>query len=429
MPTHNPHVAEGHWRGKPARFRRDRLIVSVRPGAPVDDVLNDVRSAATSHLGANVGLVKRPGRRWAVLTFPPHPQAETVVPALAEALAYRPNVLYAEPDFEGTLHVTPNDERFSAQNNWTDVVEMEKAWDVTQGSDQVLIAVFDSGISISPGATDPDHAEMTGARFIVRHTFKDASVKHDYAADDDVPADEYGHGTHVTGIIAATPNNTVGVAGINSVSRVYIARVVDEYGSIFSSFVRLAMVDLADYVTENGISRVIVNMSFGFWQETDNIIEMRDDSNTGVFLLCVGSGSDLSGKLPDFPAQYASKYDHIMAVGSVDAANIQLPHLDNYSTITLFAPGLDIISVAPGYKCALWDPASAYFDPYPALSGTSPAAAIVSGVASLLWSANLALTPAQIKDRLVNSATSLVDGRNEVKVVNAFTAVANAGIA
>ncbi|HET6462726.1 MAG TPA: S8 family serine peptidase, partial [Candidatus Krumholzibacteria bacterium] len=398
MPLHhshalppNPNVVQGVWKGKPARFRRDRLIVSVKSNiTSVDDAIDAVSAVAAEHLASTVGRFRPPKRRWAVLTFPPHQQARDRIPELAEKLAGRDDIEYAEPDFLGELHLTPGDTEFANQKPWTDAVGMEGAWDITQGANDVLMAVFDSGIPISAGQVDPDHPEMNGPRFIVRHEYGGVSVKHDYVKGTDVPADAYGHGSHTTGIIAAAANNGAGIAGINWVSPVYIARVVDEYGGIYSSYVKLAMDDLINYATEYGCMRVIVNMSFGFWQESDAIKQVCEDSNTGVFLLCVGPGSDITGNGLDFPGAYAAAYSHVIAVGSVDSGRIQLLYVSDYRTLTLFAPGINIISVAPDYLTTLWDPTKQYFDPYPLLSGTSQAAAIVSGIASLLWSANLA---------------------------------------
>src|SRR5262249_53722436 len=85
------------------------------------------------------------------------------------------------------------------------------------------------------------------------------------------------------------------------------------------------------------------------------------------------------------------------------------------------------VSVAPGYACTLWgDPTDADWDPYPVMSGPSQAAAIVSGVASLLWSANLKFTAYDVKECLLHTADSFTYGSFDGKRVNAYSAVKHA---
>ena len=414
-PPDNPRVAQGLWKGKPARFRRDRLIVSIRPGRPVSDALDAVVSAASESLQSQPSIVNRQGRSWAILTFPPHPQAETALPALAMRLSQRPDVRYAEPDFEGRGHFDPEYENQA----WAGTVDLEGAWTVTHGDNNVLVAVLDSGISISPGKTDPDHVELNGPRFIVRHTIGGTGVYHDYVASDDVPGDEHGHGTHITGIIAAAANNGAGIAGINWVSPVYVARVLDQYNLTYASWVKLAMEDLIAYAADAGYARVVVNLSLGFLNESDSMHEMCNEANTGQFLICCGPGLDGTYIALDYPAAHSAVFDHVIAIGNVYQGVIQGPYVDDYSILTVFAPGTEIVSVAPDYKVALWDPLSKQFAPYPKLSGTSQAAAIVSGIASLAWSANLKLSPGQLRDCLVHTADAFSKGTDAGKSVNA----------
>jgi Mg-chelatase subunit ChlD len=441
MPPQNPHVAQGNWKGKSTRFRRDRLIVSVNPGYDVQSTLGSVVSAVTTRLGVAPDVVHPPGRRWAILLFPSHPQAETEIPDIAETLSSLQELRYAEPDFEGRGHLVPQDDEYMYQTAWTSVIGLEVAWGLTKGKSDVLLAVLDSGIPISAGATDPDHVELDGPRFIVRHTLSGANVYHDYAEGgnprngpivrDDIPADEHGHGTHVTGIIAAEATeiahvNSDGIAGINWVSPVYIARVINENNTTYASWIKLAMEDLIAYAADKKYTRVIVNLSLGVKTDADSMTQMCEETDKGTFLLCVGPDLDSVAVGLDYPGAFAAGFQHVIAVGVVDGTNIKGPMVDDYSVLTLFAPGMDIVSVAPGYACTLWDPADSGWDAYPKLSGPSQAAAIVTGVASLLWSQNLKLTPAQIKECLLHTADPFTDGSFDGKRVNAANAVTNA---
>jgi subtilisin family serine protease len=78
-----------------------------------------------------------------------------------------------------------------------DVVDLPRAWDVTTGSPDVVIAVVDSGV-------DATHPDLAGA---VGHGY-------DFVDGDADAADGNGHGTGVAGIAAARANNGLGAAGV-----------------------------------------------------------------------------------------------------------------------------------------------------------------------------------------------------------------------
>jgi subtilisin family serine protease len=423
MPQSNPTAVEGTWNGVPARFRPDQLIVSVTDLAK-KYVLDTVVTRASNFLHRQVAIFSPPAQPWAILRFDPPSHPEDAIPGLARKLiAEVAGLEYAEPDFEGKGNVSPNDPLYANQT-WTDVVKLESAWQTTDGTTDVLIAVLDSGISISAGQMDPDHPELSGQRFIVRHTIADKdgrrNVFHDYVDNDDVPQDAHGHGTHVTGIIAAASNNGIGIAGINSGSNIYVARVLDAFNVTFVGRVKTAMEDLRNYADANGISRIVVNLSLGFQNAGSSIEQVCKDTHNGKFLLCVGPGSEAKGSGLDYPGAYADNYDHVIAVGAVNGNDITAPQADP-SNLTLCAPGWRIVSVAPTYACTLWDP---LHDPsYPTLSGTSQAAAIMSGIASLIWSAYPNHTPAQVRGHLVKTADPFSHNRKSGKRVNGASAM------
>ena len=108
----------------------------------------------------------------------------------------------------------------------------------------------------------------------------------------------------------------------------------------------------------------------------------------------------------DYPAAYAKTFHHVIAVGSVnDTDVIDLPILSNYSAITLFAPGVDILSTIPTYPTALFPAPGA--SPYDTDSGTSQACPIVAGAVSLIWSWNRRLRPRDIRAGLIEIAVKI----------------------
>ncbi len=162
-----------------------------------------------------------------------------------EALQTRPDVLYAEPNYIRHKNVTPNDPRYAEQWALKNIgqsgglagadIKAEQAWDLTTGSQNIVVAVIDEGIDVNhqdlqpniwrnpgeiPGNGVDDDGngytdDVNGWDFI----HNDNTV-FDYSLPSYPPAPSYSadvddHGTHVAGIVGAAGNNGLGVAGVN----------------------------------------------------------------------------------------------------------------------------------------------------------------------------------------------------------------------
>ncbi|HPD42220.1 MAG TPA: S8 family serine peptidase, partial [Anaerolineae bacterium] len=134
--------------------------------------------------------------------------------ALMKQLNADPRVDYAEPDYIYRAFGAPNDPKYSYQWAHTERLQSAAAWDITTGSDAVIIAVIDTGID----EMHPDLKEKIVAGY-------------DFVEGDTTPHDLNGHGTHVAGIAAALTNNGVGVAGMSWNARIMPLRVLDASGS------------------------------------------------------------------------------------------------------------------------------------------------------------------------------------------------------
>jgi len=123
------------------------------------------------------------------------------------------NVEYVEPNYIYSTVFTPNDPCRSQQYAWNNI-QAYTAWDVTQGSSSVVIAVVDTGVQRS-------------------HPDLDAKIVagYDYVQNDTAPDDGNGHGTHVAGTSAAETNNGTGGAGTCPNCRIMPVRVLDNNGS------------------------------------------------------------------------------------------------------------------------------------------------------------------------------------------------------
>jgi thermitase len=218
-----------------------------------------------------------------------------------------------------------------------------QAWQVTSGDASVVIAVLDTGI-------DRGHEDLAG-KVIAEVNF----------ADSPVASDIYGHGTHVAGIIAAKANNGFGIAGLAYNCCLMNVKIADEAGRCTASSVAKGIV----WAVENGAK--VINMSL-FITEPSSVLEDAIDyawSNGAVVVCAAGNHT---GTRPVYPAYYTD----CLAVAATDTNDCLAPWSGYGEWVDVAAPGVNIYSTLPindyGYK-----------------SGTSMAAAYVSGMAGLLF--------------------------------------------
>ena len=208
----------------------------------------------------------------------------------------------------------------------------------------------------------------------------------DWTVRDNEPEDEIGHGTHVSGIIAAAANNGIGIAGIAWRCRLMPLRADFKYGGggyLQNDDVAAAIV----YAADNGAQ--VINMS---WGDTVNAFIIEDAVAyayaRGCVLVAAAGNDGAVGSL------YPAGLKTVISVAGIDAER-QLYADSNFgATIDIAAPGDEILStdLNGGYQ---------------SLSGTSMAAAHVSGVAALVLSANPDYTNAEIQATLISTAGPL----------------------
>ncbi len=417
----NELIATGDWRGYPARFRNDQVIVSAQDNIADGDVENIIRGAIEHQTAAQI--VYRPsGRKWALVSVP----VGTDIPALAESIGRRSGILYAEPDFVIEAHAPPPNDPLLKSQIWAQIINAENAWRRTTGRKNVLLAVLDSGIPIQKGVLS--HEDLSSPRFILHH----GTISHDYVpppmllipiptAGPNLPDDQNGHGTYVTGVLAATENNNKGVAGLNWRSDVYVARVLGASAQGFVGLVKQAMEHLANYWPGN----IVVNMSFGTKMivEALSLKQMCHDTKDGRFILCCAPGfvqSSTGAWHVDWPARFATTYPHVISVGSSGGSLADKDDIREPFSIEEPADPAEITVVAPGVPVYSTELATLK---YADSQGTSMACPVAAGVASLMWGVNHRLSPSQVRNMLRQSGTKLVRGTREYRRVNAPAAV------
>ena len=134
-----------------------------------------------------------------------------------------PGVAYAEPNYLArAAAVPPGEAAYPNDPSFTDQwyarrIYAPEAWAVTLGSSTLIVAVIDSGV-------DRKHPEFS-------QQFHDPLLPGwDYVNGDNDPNDDFGHGTHVTGLIAAASNNGQGIAGLAPNVKILPLKVLDANG-------------------------------------------------------------------------------------------------------------------------------------------------------------------------------------------------------
>jgi len=262
--------------------------------------------------------------------------------------------------------IIPNDVLYR-QYQWNlPSIETEKGWGVGRGSDSVLVAVLDTGVQ----ANHPD--------------LKDKLVRGiNIVTADEAPEDDVGHGTHVSGIIAASVNNGEGVAGLSWYNKIMPVKVLDSSGAGSTYSVAQGVI----WATDHGAK--VINMSLGNYAQADFLHDAVKYAFDHDVVLVAASGNDNTER-PGYPAAYPE----VFAVGATDK-NAKRASFSNYGDyIDVAAPGDAIASTYPGSQ-------------YAALSGTSMASPHVAALAALIRSVNPELKNTEVMDIMRQTAYDL----------------------
>lgn len=222
-------------------------------------------------------------------------------------------------------------------------IEAESLWQITTGKPQTLVAVLDTGI-------DQNHEDLKDK------VIAEANFTGGLTADD-----IHGHGTHVAGVIAANADNSVGIAGLASSSRLMNVKVADDNGRCEASSVAEGII----WAANNGAS--VVNLSI---EISEPATELEDAVNYAwnQGALIVAAAGNSGSQSPVYPGYY----ENCIAVAATEQDGTLAP-LSNYgSWVDVAAPGFNIYSTLPG-------------DAYGYKTGTSSATAYISGLAALLF--------------------------------------------
>jgi subtilisin family serine protease len=325
-----------------------------------------------------------------------------------------PIVEYAQPNY--IYHVCAKLNDFFYPDQWAlEKIKIPEAWEIEKGSEDITIAVIDTGV-------DYNHEDLKPRIWINKGEIPNNNIDDDkngyiddvrgwnfFDSPDDIrnlgqiggnndPMDESGHGTNVSGIIAAIPDNSVGVAGITWGCKIMPLKA----GNKFFEDDDLACAIV--YAVENGAR--IINMSWGGDEQSyviRDVIQYAYDRNC---VLVGAIGNDNQSKII-----YPAAYKNVISVGATDSQD-QKSSFSNYGTgIDIVAPGTRIFSTVPKNSYSDW-------------SGTSMATPVVSGVIALVLSKRPGLTNTEV-DQILRASSDTIDDPlfDGIGRVNAYRAL------
>ncbi len=255
-------------------------------------------------------------------------------------------------------------------------INISSAWESCFQGQGITVAVIDTGV-------DLDHPDLQ-ANIVSGKSFVSGVSS---------PDDDYGHGTHVAGTVAAV-NNNGGVIGVAPKASIMPVKVLNSSGS-GSTF---AVADGIEWAADNGAK--VINLSLASTGNSSTLKAAVDYAyNKGILVVAAGGNcSDSSYALNGCTYQdqpvYPAAYSNVIAVASTTSSDSQSSFSNQGSYIDIAAPGSSIYSPY-------------YLGSYTTMSGTSMASPHVAGLAALIWSQDTSLTQQQVWTQIIGTAQDL----------------------
>ena len=328
--------------------------------------------------------------------------------AAAERLRAQPGVIGVEPNYVRRVSFTPNDEYYDLQWHFP-LINLPQAWDLATG-EGVVVAVLDTGV-----AYESCSAATCGTEFYKAPDFGDTTFvdPRDEVDEDAHPNDAHGHGTHVASTVAESTNNVTGGAGVAFDASVMPVKVCGDNGSCSTGNVAAGI----NWAVDHGAD--IISMSLG--GSGVSAVEQTAVNNAlaaGVVLVAA-SGNGGSDHIGDDDLDCPACFPATISVGAVTINGTRTAY-SNYGT---GVGGHTLEIVAPGgssgdknddgysdgvlqqtFRHACGDPFDLSEFTYCFYNGTSMATPHIAGVVALMLDANPALTVAQVREILHDTA-------------------------
>ncbi len=386
----------------------NRLLVRL-PGFDTVTALTDAVERLGRDIGAPLELERGSILDWAIVRVAGDRDAgRAELEQLADALRAQPHVSGVALDRAMSAFATFNDPGIPQQHG-LDSLELPRAWDVTTGNPNLVVAVVDSGISAHE---DLDGVVLSGYDFVSDDANAvDGDGRDDNPYDDGAGPFDCGgqtggsgfHGTMVSGVLAARQNNGTGVAGAAQVG----LTAVRALGACGGTSVDIAEATwwaaggVVDGIPSNPNPAQVVNLSLGGPGQCDSytqsVFDGLDESGVVAVVAAGNSAEDTAGTTP-------ANCDRVITVGATDHDDF-LSSFSNYGgEVDVLAPGGDIAYYQQD-EAGILTTVGPGSDDYAFTQGTSFSAPFVSGVVALMLSVDPTLDRAAIEQTLRSTGT------------------------
>lgn len=369
----------------------DRVVVRYRSASSVSDRRSfqskfGLKSLATLE-ALNLGVFQTQGQASSQMAaMAAHPAVDFAEPSFVFSVPKpqartggRPSAAATPIRRFGLLQTAfrPNDPMYGEQ--WGLVtMGLPQVWSRNAGSKRVPVAVLDTGVDLR-------HPDLVG------NLVPGASM-----LGGSGPADDHGHGTHVSGIIAATGNNGVGISGVAPQGAVMPVKVLNAEGKGDTSNIVRGIVWAVDHGAK------VINMSLGGAGGSRALLAAVQYAQSKDVLVVAAMGNDAQNV-----QEYPGAYPGVISVGATTSDDTAADSFTNFgSWISVSAPGQEIYSTMPSYEVTENSHAGKELN-YDLMDGTSMATPFVAGLAALLRAQAPTITAAQVKARLESTADDI----------------------
>lgn len=304
---------------------------------------------------------------------------------------------------------------------------VSQAWEISQGSKDIVVAVIDTGIDekhrdlagnlwMNPGETGKDSKGRDKATNGIDddgNGLVDDVHGWNFVAANNNLTDNHGHGTHIAGIIGAKGGNGYGISGVSPNVSLMVLKYFDPKSSGSNNLKNT--VEAIRYAVK--MKANIINYSGGGTDySAEEYAAIKDAEKAGIlFVAAAGnerSNSDETGK-HYYPADY--ELTNIISVTAVNKEETKVLASSNYGvrTVDIAAPGENIYSTLPNGAFGL-------------MTGTSQATAFVTGVAALVMSHNRSFTSSDVRKYVLATGDeypTLMSKTGTAKLLNSYKAL------
>jgi len=300
--------------------------------------------------------------------------------AVKEALSHNPAISFTEYNQDASVFdTTPND--YWWPNEWSQVLtQTNKAWDITQGSASVVIAVLDTGV-------DPTQPDLQGAFTGGWNTLNSTSNT----------SDTDGHGTLSASVALARGNNTIGIASYCWKCTLMPVKVLDTSTGSISS-VSSGITWAADHGAK------VISMSLGFSASSSTLSNAVSYAR-GKGAVVIAAAGNYGTNSPVYPAASPGA----IGVAGTDGNDVLYSWSSYGSWVRLAAPGCNLSAGVNGW--------------YGTFCGTSSAAPAAAGIAGLLFSLTPTPSGPQVEQAITGSVDTCCNGQITGGRANAYKAV------